>query len=379
VTVIKKTKVLLVDDDRDFVELLSFRLESHNYAVEVAFDGETALKKAQANPDLILLDIILPKISGYDVCRKLREDKLTQQIPIIMLTAKDSAQEKVEGLYGGADDYLTKPFEPEELFARIDAVLRRTHAFSKADDELAKSAEAVKEVIEKGLVVPHFQPIFYLSPQKLLGLEVLSRPSAKIYFARPEDLFDAAMRTGLILDLEIACHKMAFLNLGAEAGKYLLFFNVSPYIITDQRYKEFSSFYQAQSQAQRIGLELTERTAITHFGIFLQSIKFFKDKGFKIVIDDVGSGYASLNTVAQTKPDFVKIDIQLVKDLDTDPVKQRLVKAIVEFCKESGIICIAEGIERKEELAQLIACQVDAGQGYLLGRPTAQVATILNQ
>src|SRR4030066_838603 len=99
--------------------------------VSVAYSGEEALEKVKRKPDLILLDVMLPKMSGYEVCYKLRQDKATSRIPIIMLTVKDAPQEKIEGLYIGADDYITKPFEIEEFFARIEVVLRRNQFFKE--------------------------------------------------------------------------------------------------------------------------------------------------------------------------------------------------------------------------------------------------------
>jgi EAL domain-containing protein (putative c-di-GMP-specific phosphodiesterase class I) len=105
-------------------------------------------------------------------------------------------------------------------------------------------------------------------------------------------------------------------------------------------------------------------------------LSFFKKKGFKISIDDVGSAYASLDTIVEIKPDYIKIDIRLIRDINIDGVRQNLLKAIVMFCKQSGIISIAEGIETQEELNILVDFGVDAGQGYFLGRPTPEIEKI---
>jgi len=126
-----KRHILLVDDEPDFVKVMTLRLQAHNYMVSVAYSGEEALEKVKSKPDLILLDVMLPKMSGYEVCYKLRQDKATSRIPIIMLTVKDAPQEKIEGLYIGADDYIMKPFEIEEFFARIEVVLRRNQFFKE--------------------------------------------------------------------------------------------------------------------------------------------------------------------------------------------------------------------------------------------------------
>lgn len=116
-------KILVVDDERPIAEILQYSLEKEGYEVICAFDGEEAITKSlEEEPDLILLDIMLPKKDGMEVCRSIRK---TKDIPIIMLTAKDSEVDKVLGLELGADDYVTKPFSTRELLARVKANLRR--------------------------------------------------------------------------------------------------------------------------------------------------------------------------------------------------------------------------------------------------------------
>lgn len=115
--------VLVVDDEKKILEIVKAYLEKEGYVVLTAERGETALSlAAKANPDIVVLDLMLPDIDGEEICRRLRE---TSQVPILMLTAKVSEEERVAGLSMGADDYLTKPFSPRELVARIGAILRR--------------------------------------------------------------------------------------------------------------------------------------------------------------------------------------------------------------------------------------------------------------
>lgn len=117
-------KVLVVDDDRPSLKLTSFLLNEEGYVVTVAEDGRTALDLiAQDPPDLVILDVMMPHIDGFDVCRHIRK---TREVPIIFLSAKNQVGDKVAGLRLGADDYLSKPFEPAELLARVEAVLRRS-------------------------------------------------------------------------------------------------------------------------------------------------------------------------------------------------------------------------------------------------------------
>jgi two-component system alkaline phosphatase synthesis response regulator PhoP len=124
---VMKTKVLIVDDEENIRELVKFHIEKEGYLTIEASDGIEALNKVKAeNPDLIILDLMLPGIDGLEVCRQLKANKQTSGIPIVMLTAKQEEIDMVLGLELGADDYITKPFSPRALFARVKAVLRRS-------------------------------------------------------------------------------------------------------------------------------------------------------------------------------------------------------------------------------------------------------------
>jgi len=119
--------ILVIDDEADLVELVLYNLRKEGFSVDTASDGETALKKIRKGTyDLLILDLMLPGIQGTELCRILRNDPKTSGVPIIMLTAKAEEVDKIVGLELGADDYVTKPFSPRELVARVKAVLRRS-------------------------------------------------------------------------------------------------------------------------------------------------------------------------------------------------------------------------------------------------------------
>lgn len=123
------TTILVIEDDRSIIQLLRYNLEQERYRVLTSVDGEHGLRLAdQERPDLIVLDLLLPHLSGLEVCRRLKRSPALRHIPILMLTAKASEVDKVTGLELGADDYVTKPFSVRELVARIRAVLRRQEA-----------------------------------------------------------------------------------------------------------------------------------------------------------------------------------------------------------------------------------------------------------
>ena len=143
-------KVLVVDDEHSIVTLLKYNLETAGYEVVVAFDGDEALEKVESEqPDLIILDVMLPKKDGIDVCKTVRTNK--NLVPILMLTAKNDEFDRVLGLELGADDYMTKPFSPREVVARVKAILRRS--------QFVKEVEEVDDDITIGSI---FELLLYL-------------------------------------------------------------------------------------------------------------------------------------------------------------------------------------------------------------------------
>ncbi len=126
--------VLVVEDEQDVVDLLRYNLNRAGFSVLIALDGIEGLRIArEQRPDVVLLDLMLPEMTGENVCRALKEDKETAAIPLIMLTAKGETEQRVQGLELGVDDYITKPFSPKELVLRVQAVLRRLRTSEKSD------------------------------------------------------------------------------------------------------------------------------------------------------------------------------------------------------------------------------------------------------
>ncbi|MGH2270474.1 response regulator [Anaerohalosphaeraceae bacterium U12dextr] len=132
-------KILIVEDEEDVLELIRYNLDKNGYRTETAMTGPAALTKAQmVGPDLILLDLMLPGVDGLEVCRTLKKDPKTSAIPVVMVTAKGTEADVVTGLEMGAADYITKPFSPRVLLARIRAVLRREQPAEAADNQILR-------------------------------------------------------------------------------------------------------------------------------------------------------------------------------------------------------------------------------------------------
>lgn len=148
---LSKARILVVEDDRPLVELLTFHLEKEDFEVETTGDGEEAMLLArEAAPDVVILDWMIEGVSGIEVCRRLRRLPETANVPILMLTARGEEADRIRGLETGADDYITKPFSPRELVARVTAVLRRVRPalaggrLGYADIEMDLAAHKVK-------------------------------------------------------------------------------------------------------------------------------------------------------------------------------------------------------------------------------------------
>lgn len=147
-----KDKILVVDDIKQNVKLLRVILTASDYDVVEAYDGEEALEKVKTeNPDLILLDIMMPKLTGYEVCHKLRTDGTTKNIPIIMITALHEMNDRIQGIEVGADDFISKPFNKAELLARVRSLLRMRRVTAKKDEALV--LESIVSDLAEGVVV----------------------------------------------------------------------------------------------------------------------------------------------------------------------------------------------------------------------------------
>ncbi len=170
-------KILIVDDDRKTAELIRMYLEREGYAALLAHDGRQALELArQRSPDLIVLDLMLPLVEGLDVCRILRAES---RVPIIMLTARTTEDDKLLGLDLGADDYVTKPFSPRELVARVRAVLRRGGPAQRGEPAAARCGELVVDFVSRSVRL-RGAPV-HLTPKEFKLLELLARHPGRAF------------------------------------------------------------------------------------------------------------------------------------------------------------------------------------------------------
>lgn len=244
--------------------------------------------------------------------------------------------------------------------------------WSSGKDYNVKHKKELDIILESKCIIPLYQPIISLKDGQIYGYEALSRISDNKIKLNIEEAFIIADKLGKSWDLEALCRKKALKNAKNMRQKENLFLNVDPNIIHDKEFKKGFT----KSRLKKYGIdglniifEITERTAIKDTALFLETINHYRKQKYGIAIDDVGAGYSGLNIINQVRPDIMKMDMNLTRNIDKDIIKQYLCKAMVDFGRNAGIKIIVEGIETEEELKTLIKLDVELGQGFFLGMP----------
>ncbi|MEO0232819.1 MAG: EAL domain-containing protein [candidate division WOR-3 bacterium] len=231
-----------------------------------------------------------------------------------------------------------------------------------------------KGTLKRADIKTVFQPIYDIENNEIFGYEALSRGPKGTEIEEPLMLFSMADALDELLKLESICHWKALLSYKKlnKKEKYL-FLNTSSKILqekADEFIQEFIKIIDEMNYDRRkIVIEITERYAITDFKALVKNINYLKEEGFLISIDDVGVGYSSLHTLAELKPDFLKYDMILVRDMHKDLIKQRLLEMVLNFGKSVNTPVIAEGVEKKEEYETLLSLGVKYAQGFYLSKP----------
>ncbi len=545
-------KILIVDDDEDVLLIVQTILDNAGYSAVLARNGREGVEMAiDAKPDLILLDVMMPELSGWEVCTTLKSAPETRQIPIAMLTVKSEIRDLITGMQVGADDYITKPFTRKKLLSTVrrlldekrdsppsfltaeneevrfknllfdavtelptvpvivdalrdrlldnrdmgvlyidveqyshieetygwevfDSLLKHTartlrrmfgtifatedfvavnraggsdfyvfatlepgedaasrlqrkarqvedslrgsldeafgarihkrigvfvgHALlrpnpqmrierlvyralrqaigiasTKEEERQTLLRETFKDILRKRRVRSVYQPIFHLETLDLFGHEALSRGPVDTAFESPELLFQFAGEHEATWELEQIC-------LGSSASHYApshpghLFINVEAESVAKLSREGPLSIAPLFAMRHPIVLEVTERSAIRDLPVFREALAQLREKGFRVAIDDAGSGYASLQAIAELKPDFIKVANTLITGLRSDTIKRDVVEMLVNLARRIEAVCVAEGIETPEDLEECRALGIPYGQGFYLGVPSERPA-----
>ena len=540
-------KILIVDDDDDILLIVQTILTSAGYTTFVARNGREGVDMAlQIQPDLILLDVMMPELSGWEVCTTLKNAPETRQIPVAMLTVKSEIRDLITGMQVGADDYVTKPFTRRRLLSTVrklldergeaassaylptenedvrfrnllfdpitelptvpviidalrdrlldsrdlgvlvvdveqyshiedaygwevfDGLLRaaskalrrmlgtvfatedfvavnraggsdfyvfttleaaedsltrlqrkarqveeslrgtldeafgpRIHkrigvfvghtviqsnpqmrverlvyralrqaiaiATTKEEERQARLRETFKEILRKRRIRTVYQPIFDLNTMEVFGHEALTRGPVDTAFESPELLFEFAGEHEATWDLEQLCIESSAAHYeGSSSG--LLFLNLEADSVATLAARP-GALAPLEHLRHRVVLEVTERSAIRDVPVFREALESLRRQGFRVAIDDAGSGYASLQSIAELRPNFLKVANTLVTGLHGDTIKRDVVEMLVNLSRRIDAVCVAEGIETPEDLDECRRLGIPFGQGFYLGVP----------
>jgi EAL domain-containing protein (putative c-di-GMP-specific phosphodiesterase class I) len=369
--------VLLVDDDPDLLREYGKTLERTGVTVLVAGDGASALGSlAQNKVDVIVTDLNMPVMSGMEFLRAVREVDL--DIPLVLITGMPEIDTAMAAVEYGAFQYLTKPLNPEQLRITV-AQASQFHGLARLQrqasqlDELPRvrlpdraSLEArFTKALEKLWIA--FQPIVRWSNRSVFSYEALVRSSEES-LNNPVALFEAADLLQRTEELGRVIRRKVGEAVPLARPDALLFVNVHPSDLDDEElYSESSPLAPF---ATRIVYEITERSELSRVTQLATRLLRLRSGGARIAIDDLGAGYSSLSSFIHLDPEFVKLDMSLIRDVHLSPRKLSLVRGLTHVCeRELNIKVICEGVETSSELEVLTHEGLELFQGYYFAKP----------
>ncbi|MGK0358054.1 MAG: EAL domain-containing protein (putative c-di-GMP-specific phosphodiesterase class I) [Bradymonadia bacterium] len=383
-------RVLLVDDDARTLRAMTAQLRGQGNIVRSVSSGLDALAVARDwAPDVVLLDVMMPGIDGFEVCRRLRADPEISECRVFFVTALDGREHRLEGFAAGADDFLTKPLDREEILTRIASIAKinryRALTLQHRDSVALTNSYAMPISVADGLTQDELgqaydqaisglrlfvQPIMALEGDgapRIFGQEALMRTQPGGVLEGPLAVLAAAARLARIIALGRSVRSLATRLAEDLPAEVLLFVNTSSRELLDE------SFYHRElplaAHAHRIVLELTEREPIEGLNDVRRRVAQLRDRGFRFAVDDLGAGYSSLNTLAVIEPEFVKLDRLLVRGVVAESGRGKIITSILRLCDDLGVRVIAEGVETAEERRTLEQMGCRLQQGYFFAHP----------
>jgi EAL domain-containing protein (putative c-di-GMP-specific phosphodiesterase class I)/ActR/RegA family two-component response regulator len=399
------SRVLVIEDELPIRELICELLQIENYEVLEAENGEEGLALARLHlPDLIICDVMMPNLDGYQVLEKLQGQTETANISFIFLTAKGTNQDVRRGMKLGADDYLIKPFNSEDLLDAVTTRLRKqqnsslffqkkqaetpqeleillgrspdasgqkntTALISQKEEQLLNQLE--KAIAEQQLQL-YYQPQFNLQTRELTGCEALLRwfhPQRGSI--SPGVFIPVAEKTDLILPLgqwviETACSQwLHWQNLGLKPVRIAV--NLSARQLQQPQFIPWFLDHLCQRKISPpcLEVELTETTLVQNVARSCEQLHSLKEQGILVAIDDFGTGYSSLGYLQQFSFDVLKIDRCFIHNVNQNPTNAVLTRAMISMAHHLGLRVIAEGVETQAEFDFLKLNDCDELQGYL--------------
>lgn len=273
------------------------------------------------------------------------------------------------GIYIGATTLFRNPKIRTERMIYRGIREAAQAARSVENRERTRKVADLKTALREGGVYIEYHPIVVTETKEVYGYEALARGVDR-GLRSPEVMFGVAEEANLIWELSRLCRRRAIEGLAENLEPHqLLFLNIDPHDFRDPTFRYLDLDELGIEHPERIVLEITERTAITDYPAFQEYLRDFRARGFRFAVDDAGSGYAGLGSIANLSPDFIKLDISLISDIDSNFMKQTLVETMVSFANDHGIQVIAEGVEREEEYQTVKGLGVHLTQGFLFHTP----------
>jgi EAL domain-containing protein (putative c-di-GMP-specific phosphodiesterase class I)/DNA-binding NarL/FixJ family response regulator len=395
----KPMRILVADDEPDLLELLRINLEAQGHEVQLAADGTEALALAMARrPDLVILDVMMPGLDGLEVLRTLRGQPGNADLAVVLLSARGSDREVFEGWSSGANYYITKPFEIDELLSFIEQIWAQSRGGDEAllDIDIAASLDATSEedvpppvsltseqhhqleIDLQDALASHqfflvFQPSFDLRNLSVTGIEALIRWRHPIWGTlQPADFIPRLEETGLMVEvgrwvLRDACRQAAMWR--REGYQLTVSVNISAGQLESEALVDHVEDALTQSGLDRRSLmiDVPETALVSVAATVTGRLTSLKELGVRIAIDDFGVGDLSLASLIELPVDTLKIHRSFMSEITVSTESADLMRSLVQAGKTLGFATLAKGIEQQEQLLQLQRGDCDAGQGFLFG------------
>ncbi len=367
-------RILVVDDDPLVLRSVERALLRAGYTVHTASDVKSAIRwGSDVTINAALVDYALGREDGLAILSRLRE--LQPSCLRVLMTGRTDFPVIVDAINRGeVVRVLRKPFESRGLLGLLDDAF----ASAKRMEEVAtakliagamEERRQLDECMTRKLLRLALQPILRVEDGGSVSVayEALLRPQHHTLNS-PIALLLAAERHSRVADIGTSVFSLAATALTKLPKDQMLFVNLHPTQLGDPD-RLLTDLAPLDHASERVTLEITERSRLQDIDRWDESVKGIFAAGYKIAVDDLGAGYSSLTMLADLKPQFIKLDMSLVRNIEKEPRKQRLVQLMVTFADATNAQTIAEGVETEQEAAALIDCGIHLMQGFFYGRP----------
>jgi EAL domain-containing protein (putative c-di-GMP-specific phosphodiesterase class I) len=371
----RRTAILVVDDEPAVLSLLVRVLEPSFDIVTCACGADAVAQIPQGGFSAVISDVKMPGMTGLELLRAIREHDA--DLPVLLVTGQPSWEGAAAAIEYGVFRYLPKPFDLDGLretviqatqlyrLARLKREALSIGGIAGPSDRAGLEASFSRALASFGMA---FQPIVSLSTKTIFGYEALLR-SAEPTLPSPIDVLDAAERLGATHKLGRAVRAFAAHRRCQMDENWLLFVNLHPNDLLDPELTDPQSPLMAM--ADHAVLEITERAPLSGLEQVRERVRDLRKLGFRIAVDDLGAGYAGLTSFATLDPDIVKLDMNLVRGIESSAVKRKLVGSVSSLCREMEMLLVAEGVETAAERDVLAELGCDLFQGFLFARPAS--------